>query len=71
MAASERECFTLVCFHALLEGDVDLVFRQSVSTLSAFIPNCLIQHPALQWLVEEYLFFAFYFTWLDFRRVRD
>lgn len=43
MAPSERERFTLVCFHALLEGDVDLVFRQSVSTLSAFIPNYLIQ----------------------------
>ncbi|WP_157953040.1 hypothetical protein [Limnobaculum parvum] len=65
MEASERERFALVCFHALLSGDIDTVLRQSVVTLNALMLSYLTQHPELQVLVEEYLFFAFYSSWPD------
>ena len=63
--ASERERFALVCFHALLGGDIDSILKQSIATLSEFISNYLTKHPVLQYPVEEYLFFAFYSIWLN------
>ena len=70
MEASERERFALVCFHALLVGDIDTVLGQSAVTLSALMSSYLVHHPALQGPVEEYLFFAFYLTWLSYPPVR-
>ncbi|PHI29162.1 hypothetical protein [Budvicia aquatica] len=70
MEASARERFALVCFHALLRGDIDTVFGQSAVTLSVLMSSYLVHHPALQGPVEEYLFFAFYSTWLSYPPVR-
>ena len=67
---SERERFALVCFHALLGGDIDTVLRQSATMLRALMSSYMVQYPALQGPVEEYLFFAFYSTWLNYPPVR-